>query len=154
MILAAPCECVREDRAGLLSVLHSVLFQLGSLGTAGREPGGKISTTHMTERQTVKMTMHYSIPTGTNPWKQNPKVQILNHSLENVLNDKIHPSVITIIIRHLQSVEAMTSFKLDILKKRVIWQLVETHCFTDVSVFCLCIDILQTQSSAYVRLSG
>lgn len=46
-ILAVLCECVREDRAGLLSVLHSVLFQLGSLGDNRERSRGKdFNNTH------------------------------------------------------------------------------------------------------------
>ena len=40
-ILAALCECAREDRARLLSVLLLVLFQLGSLGDSRERSRGK-----------------------------------------------------------------------------------------------------------------
>ncbi len=63
MILAALCECVREDRAELLCVLHSVLFQLGSLRDDGERSRGKdFNNTHTrqtdgrTDRQTDKIT--------------------------------------------------------------------------------------------------
>lgn len=55
MILAALCECARADSAGLLSVLHSVLFQLGGLGDSRERSGGKdFNNTHnrQTDRQT------------------------------------------------------------------------------------------------------
>lgn len=51
MILATLCERVREDRAWLLSVLHSVLFQLGSLWDSRERSRGKdFNNTH--DRQT------------------------------------------------------------------------------------------------------
>ncbi len=60
MILAALCECVREDRAELLCVLHSVLFQLGSLRDSRERSRGKDfenthTHTHKADRQTDKM---------------------------------------------------------------------------------------------------
>lgn len=56
MILAAFCECVREDRTGLLRVLHSVLFQLGSLRDSREKSRGEdFSSTHkrQTDRETI-----------------------------------------------------------------------------------------------------
>lgn len=59
MILAVMCECVREDRAGLLRVLHSVLFQLGSLRDSREKSRGEdFNNTY--KRQIVDNKIHYT----------------------------------------------------------------------------------------------